>query len=110
VPAGTRVSISVAAANLDPGAIGADADQVCPRRALADGVATTGLAFGDGAHRCPGMYVALRESEIFLSALLALPGVRLEVAPAQSVLTGISSYQLCGAIVAVDSEDTAGRP
>jgi cytochrome P450 len=108
VPAGARVSISIAAANLDPLVVGADADRVCPRRALADGVAAAGLAFGDGAHRCPGMYVALRESEIFLSALLALPGLRLEAAPAQSVLPEISSYQLLGAIVAVDAEVMAG--
>jgi len=54
------------------------------------------------------MHIALRESEIFLSALLALPGVRLEVAPAQAMLTEISSYQLSGAIVAVESRAPTG--
>lgn len=30
----------------------------------------TGLAFGDGAHKCPGQPLALMEAEIFLTRLL----------------------------------------
>ena len=42
------------------------ADRACPA-----GVPRSGLAFGDGHHSCPGEYLALHESEIFLVELLS---------------------------------------
>ena len=32
------------------------------------------MSFGDGAHRCPGAYLAIQETDIFLRRLLALAG------------------------------------
>jgi cytochrome P450 len=34
------------------------------------------LSFSDGRHRCPGAYIAMHESAIFLSKLVALPNLR----------------------------------
>ena len=31
------------------------------------------LSFGDGAHRCPGAFIAIQESDVFLQRLLRLP-------------------------------------
>jgi hypothetical protein len=31
------------------------------------------LSFGDGAHRCPGAFIAIAESDAFLVRLLRLP-------------------------------------
>jgi len=96
IPAGARVDIGVAAANLDPAAVGTDAGGVCPGRPLADGVGDAGLSFGDGAHRCPGAYIAIQETDIFLSKLLALPGLTMVQEPASRLRAEIASYELTG--------------
>ena len=96
IPPGARVDIGVAAANLDPAAVGADPGAVCPARPLAEGVADAGLSFGDGAHRCPGAYIAIQETDIFLMKLFALPGLRMVRAPAVRLRPEISSYELVG--------------
>ncbi|UQU66759.1 cytochrome P450 [Couchioplanes caeruleus] len=94
IPAGARIDIGVAAANMDPGAVGADAGQVCPARPLADGVADAGLSFGDGPHRCPGAYIAIQETDIFLRKLFAEPGLRMVTPPMVGIRAEIASYEL----------------
>ena len=96
IPAGARVDVAVAAANLDPAAVGADAGAVCPARPLADGVADSVLSFGDGAHRCPGAYIAIQETDIFLTKLLALPGLTMVQEPTTRLRAEIESYEVVG--------------
>jgi cytochrome P450 len=102
IPAGARVDIGLAAANLDPAAVGPEADAVCPGRALPDGVGGPGLSFGDGPHRCPGAHIALQETEIFLTKLFALPDLRLVGTPEVRIRPQIKSYELVGTVVAVN--------
>lgn len=68
---GDLVDVDVRAANLDPEAVGDDPGDLCPHRELPRGVAASGLAFGDGAHRCPGAPLALRQTDALLRRLLA---------------------------------------
>lgn len=96
VPHGALAAIDVRAANLDPGVFGDDAAELKVDRAAPRGAAT-GLAFGDGVHRCPGAQVALQETAIFLGALLANPEVRLERAPRVGWNPLITGYELRGA-------------
>jgi cytochrome P450 len=96
IPAGARVDIGVAAANLDTDAVGADPGAVCPARPKADGVGDAGLSFGDGAHRCPGAYIAIQETDIFLTKLFALPGLRMVQEPTVRLRPEIASYELAG--------------
>jgi cytochrome P450 len=97
IPAGTKVAASLTAANVDPAAVGPDPERVCPGRAV-----ESALSFGDGPHRCPGAHVALQESEIFLSRLLALPGLRMAAPPAVRIRSEIEAYELSGLILTVD--------
>jgi cytochrome P450 len=92
IPAGSMVDIGVAAANLDPAAVGAAPGAVCPGRPIPD----AGLSFGDGAHRCPGAYIAIQESDIFLSKLLAEPGLQLIQEPTVRIRPDIAAYELVG--------------
>jgi cytochrome P450 len=101
IPSGARVEVGVAAANLDADAMGEAPGAVCPGRALADGVAGSGLSFGDGAHRCPGAYLAMRETDILLSKLFAMPNLRLIQEPRVTLRPDIASYELKGMILAV---------
>jgi len=103
IPAGARVDIAVATANLDPDAVGADPAALCPARPMADGVGDAGLSFGDGAHRCPGAYIAIQETDIFLTKLFALPGLRMVAEPSVRLMPEIASFELVGLRVAVDA-------
>jgi cytochrome P450 len=102
IPAGTRVDVAVARANLDPAAVGEAPYQVCPDRPLAGSLADGVLAFGDGPHRCPGAHIAITESDIFLTKLFALPGLRMHGPPRCRVRAHTMSYEVTGLIVTVD--------
>lgn len=101
IPAGALVDVSLAAANVDPSAVGADGDRVCPARPLGEGVRDEVLAFGEGPHRCPGSYVAIQETDIFLTRLFAEPGLRMVSSPVVGAREEISSYELTNLRVAV---------
>lgn len=94
IPAGSQLALHLSAANTDQTAVGQPADQVCPQRQLAQGVQPYVLSFGDGHHRCPGAYVAIQESDIFLQRLLALPGLRIVNPPHVSWNELVQGYEL----------------
>ncbi|WP_238013916.1 cytochrome P450 [Dactylosporangium sp. AC04546] len=108
VPAGALVDVAVSTANLDPVAVGDRPAEVCPARPVDSGVAPAGLSFGDGPHRCPGAHVAIQESDIFLTRLLDLPGVRMVQAPRVAIKPDISGYELRGLTVAAGTGTAAG--
>ena len=101
IPAGAKVNLRIATANLDPAAVGDNPTQVCPTRPVADKVGDAGLAFGEGAHRCPGASIAIQEADIFLTTLFALPGLRMVQEPTVRIRPEIASYELVGLQVAV---------
>ncbi|CCI52114.1 Cytochrome P450 [Nostocoides jenkinsii Ben 74] len=71
IPAGTVVEVPIRATNADPRVFGEDSLDLRLDRSCPAGVPRSGLAFGDGHHSCPGEYLALHESEIFLVELLS---------------------------------------
>ncbi|TMR97197.1 cytochrome P450 [Nonomuraea basaltis] len=97
VPPGALVDVLVDAANTDPRAVGAEPLSVCPGRAI-DGGATSAaaLSFGDGPHRCPGAGIAILETDVFLSRLFAMEGVRMAAAPRVSFNNDIGGYEIRG--------------
>lgn len=70
IPAGALIDLRLRMVNDDPAVLGDDAS-VCPGRALPPSVPAAVMSFGDGHHRCPGGPLAVMETEIFLSRLLA---------------------------------------
>lgn len=82
IPAGALLDIHIGTANLDLNVVGEDPRAICPERSLhAERTTPALLSFGDGAHRCPGAYIAIQESDIFLRKLLAIEGLSIEQAP-----------------------------
>ncbi|NNU28087.1 cytochrome P450 [Isoptericola sediminis] len=73
IEAGDLVDVCVRSANADPQAQAPDEDglDLCPGRSLPRGVNAAGLSFGDGAHKCPGQPLAILESDVLLTRLLA---------------------------------------
>ena len=70
IHAGDMISMSIKDTNVDTEVF----DQpraVCPERKLPRGTRPEGGAFGDGAHRCPGHFVAIQETDVFLRELFS---------------------------------------
>ncbi len=102
IPAGSRIDLDVRAANADPAAVGDDPLQVCPHRHLAPRVQPPVHAFGDGAHRCPGAFIAIKESDVFLQRLLRLP-VQVNTPPRIAWNDLIESYEVRDFLVTLEA-------
>jgi cytochrome P450 len=95
IPQGALLDLHIHAANTDERMVGEHPFTVCPGRQLhGERVSPELLSFGDGAHRCPGSYTALQETDIFLLRLLALDGLRIEHPPALSWNDLVTGYEL----------------
>lgn len=97
IPAGTKLDLSIGAANIDERAIGENATAMCPMREMVEmrpSVPQHALSFGDGSHRCPGAYVAIQESDIFIQKLLEIEGLTIEREPDVSYFAIAESYEL----------------
>lgn len=102
IPAGQLVNIHIYGTNDDERAVGNSPDTICPARELRDERVTLPImSFGDGHHRCPGAYVAIQESEIFLSRLLAIESLRIVQKPHVGYDPTVSGYELRNFMVAV---------
>ena len=68
IPAGDLITMSIKDTNVDT-EVFETPREVCPERDVPRGVRPEGAAFGDGAHRCPGHFVAIQETDVFLREL-----------------------------------------
>ncbi len=71
VEPGDLIDVCVRPANADAEAVGDEPLGLCPGRPLPSGVNAAVLTFGDGAHKCPGQPLAILESDVLLTRLLA---------------------------------------
>ena len=95
IPQGALIDLHIHAINTDERVAGEHPFAVCPNRELReDRVGAALLSFGDGAHRCPGSYIALQETDIFLRRLLALDGLRMERPPMLTWNELVAGYEL----------------
>lgn len=82
IPSGDLIDIHLYATNADQSIVGDAPLALCPGRTLhGEHVPDMLMSFGDGHHRCPGAYVAIQETDIFLQRLLALDGLHMENTP-----------------------------
>ena len=82
IPAGDLVNIHIDATNTDQTVVGAEPLSLCPGRTIhGANIPSMLMAFGDGHHRCPGSYLAIQETDIFLHRLLALPSLHIQHPP-----------------------------
>jgi len=73
VAAGDLLDLFIRQANSDPATVGEAPLDLCPGRALPRGIGPEVMSFGDGAHKCPGNALAIQETDILLTRLLAHP-------------------------------------
>ncbi|MDX2678320.1 cytochrome P450 [Streptomyces sp. NY05-11A] len=101
VGTGELITVFVDEANADPDVVGRAPYLLRPGRELELGPGTAGLAFGDGAHRCPGAGVAVLEADVLLSRLFALDGLRMTSSPRVSFKDEIGGYEIRNLTVTV---------
>lgn len=103
IPNGALIDLHIHAANADEELVGEQPHAVCPARTLSDERAGAPvLSFGDGHHRCPGAYIAIAESDIFLRRLLAVDGLRMEQLPTLTWNDLVTGYELRNFVIVVD--------
>ncbi|GGL66452.1 hypothetical protein GCM10010840_00460 [Deinococcus aerolatus] len=94
VPAGSVMALHITDANADPEVVGSPANALCPMRPLPRGVQAPVLAFGDGHHRCPGAFLAIRESDAFLRRLLIWNDLEIVTPPTVGSNDTVKGYEL----------------
>jgi cytochrome P450 len=103
IPQGDPIHIHIHGTNADEAIVGEEPLALRPGRTLkGDNIPAMLMSFGDGAHRCPGAYLAVQETDIFLRRLLALDGLRIERAPTIRWNDLVTGYELRQFLVAVD--------
>ena len=103
IPEGAHIALHLYATNSDETVVGKDPLLACPVRPLPKNVPDPVMSFGDGHHRCPGAYIAIQETDIFLSKLLRLEGLKMEKAPDLSWNELVSGYELRNFILTLSS-------
>lgn len=100
---GSSINLHIYATNGDTGVVGEEPDRICPHRPLkGDRISPAVMSFGDGHHRCPGAYVALQESDIFLQKLLRLENLRIEKQPSIRWSELLSAYEVSDFMLRLD--------
>lgn len=99
---GDKIQLHIYATNTDPQVVTEHPRAICPGRELrAERVPASLMGFGDGAHRCAGLYVAIQESDIFLRRLLALENLHIQRTPDLGWNGATTGYELRNFIVTV---------
>ncbi|MEM7655040.1 MAG: cytochrome P450 [Bacteroidota bacterium] len=94
IKAGERIVLHVYGHNVDEQVVGEAAQMACPVRNLPKGVGDAVMSFGDGNHRCPGAYIAIQETDIFLQKLFQLDGLHMIKEPNLSWNDLVKGYEL----------------
>ena len=94
IPAGDLIDLDIYSVNADESAVGEAPLTFCGERERARGVQPFVMSFGDGHHRCPGAYIAVQETDIFLTRLLALEGLGLERPPKLDYSEVVKGYEI----------------
>lgn len=102
IPCGALVAVDVRAVNADKSVSGEAPLTLDPDRCPMHRAGSAVMSFGDGHHRCPGGFLAIQETDIFLMRLLQLPGLRLEKAPNVGWNDLVTGYELRQAWLACD--------
>ncbi len=103
IPAGALMDLYVRAANADEAVAGEAPLDLCPGRDIASGYGAEVMAFGDGAHKCPGNALAIQETDTLLLRLLMMP-LKVVTPPTLSWDELITGYRLRGFELAVEDQ------
>jgi len=102
IPQGDLIVLHIYSTNADETVTGESPRDLCPGRPLhGEHIPPMLMSFGDGHHRCPGAYLAIKETDIFLQRLLAIPSLRIEKQPTLGWNEVAQSYEIRDFILSV---------
>ena len=102
IPEGDMMNIHIYAANVDETVVGEEPLALCPGRPIqGERIPSMIMGFGDGHHRCPGSYLAIQETDIFLHRLLALDSLHMERIPTLNWNELTTGYEIRNFMIAV---------
>jgi cytochrome P450 len=107
IAVGDRIAVDLRAVNADASVAGEDPLTVRADRCPAARAGAAIMGFGDGHHRCPGSFLAIQEADMFLTRLLAVPGLKLAKPPAVGWNDLVTGYELRDCILTCDA---SGQP
>ncbi len=103
IPQGDLIDLHIYSTNTDEQVVGDSPRELCPARPLhGEHIPPMLMSFGDGHHRCPGAYLAIKETDIFLQRLLAIKSLRIEKQPTLGWNEVAQSYEIRDFILSVD--------
>jgi cytochrome P450 len=95
IPQGALIDVHVRGANNDESVIGEKPLRICPGRPLTGSqISPAVMSFGDGIHRCPGLYIGLQVSDIFLQRLLSISGIAIQKQPTVTWNDVVTGYEI----------------
>lgn len=105
IPAGALIKMEIYETNLDESATGPEPEMLCPVREVhGEGAQPMLLSFGDGPHRCPGAYIAIQETDIFLQKLFSLPDLYIKHMPKISIGELTQGYEIRDFVLGVSEK------
>ena len=103
IPEGDMMNIHIYAANVDETVVGEEPLALCPGRPIqGERIPSMIMGFGDGHHRCPGSYLAIQETDIFLHRLLALDSLHMERIPMLNWNELTTGYEIRNFMIALE--------
>lgn len=97
IPNGSLIDLHIYATNADERVVGDDPLRVCPGREMAEmrpKAPAFMMSFGDGSHRCPGAFIAIQETDIFMRQLLAIDTLQMERTPDVIYNETVKGYEI----------------
>ena len=102
IPAHERIAFHIYDVNVDAKAVSETPTHIHPHRDMEKGIYRSMLGFGSGSHRCAGEHLAIAETDVFITKLLKLPGLRIESGPNIVRNDTVEGYEVNNLILAVD--------
>lgn len=102
IPEGEKITFHVYDVNVDSNAVRESPRQLHAQRKLEKGIYRSLIGFGSGPHRCAGEHLALAETDVFISKILQVPGLRIESEPNILRNDTVEGYEVNELILAVD--------
>ena len=103
IPEGAKIDLHIYSSNADESIVGELPLALRPDRELkGERLSPALMSFGDGAHRCPGSYIAIQETDIFLQRLLAIDTLRMVSTPSIRWNPLTVGYELRNFMIAID--------
>lgn len=102
IPEGEKITFHVYDVNVDSSAVRESPRQLHARRKMDKRIYRSLIGFGSGPHRCAGEHLALAETDVFISKILRVPGLRIESGPNIIRNDTVEGYEVNDLILAVD--------